>query len=362
MSQRVAVSRGQHTGPGIRARMIEVMRDVLYVAKEQTNTEGGRYKFRGIDDVTAALGPALRAHGILTLPEVVSADRRDATTTRGKSTRETILRVKFTLTDEDGDSLSITTEGESLDVGDKGTAKAMSVAWRTALIIAYSLPTDEPDPDSYNYERGRGDDRERDDRPRRDRRDNGDNGDRWAGRPSMRDHFGTDDERAEGEERRRERTNPDRVNAEDMADERDDLSDGSDPEEAAKRALLTLKDKLRHYKIQKGAAADVFATLFGEELPTADAMIIDKFTELIVAIGGLPQIDKDPTEQHPMVRRLMAVRTAMTEVEGDAATVLTPENDPWGTAPPVDQAADVRQIRDETAAAEAERRDDPYRR
>ena len=51
----------------------------------------------------------------------------------------------------------------------------------------------------------------------------------------------------------------------------------ADPEEAAKRALLTLKDKLRHYKIQKGAAADVFATLFGEELPTADAMIIDKF-------------------------------------------------------------------------------------
>jgi hypothetical protein len=329
--------------------MIEVMRHVLYVGKTQTNTEGGRYKFRGIDDVTAALGPALREHGILTLPEVIHAERQATKTTRGKDTRETVLRVRFTITDEDGDSLTIITEGESLDTGDKGTAKAMSVAWRTALIIAYSLPTDEPDPDSFSYERGdyRDDDRDerrdRRERPRRGRRDDdrddergrgraddrsydedpGDraerNGDRWRGRPTMRDHFGTDDERAEGADRRRQAADPDRVNAED-ADPADDLVDTSDPEEAAARALLGLKDKLRHYKINKAAAADVFADLFGEELPTADAVIIDKFAELIIAVGGLPQIDKAPAEQHPMVLRLIKVRDAVTEVEQGSAT------------------------------------------
>ena len=40
-----------------------------------------------------------------------------------------------------------------MDSGDKATAKAMSVAFRTALLQALALPTDEPDPDSQSYER-----------------------------------------------------------------------------------------------------------------------------------------------------------------------------------------------------------------
>ena len=40
-----------------------------------------------------------------------------------------------------------------MDSGDKATPKAMSVAFRIALLQALALPTDEPDPDSYAYER-----------------------------------------------------------------------------------------------------------------------------------------------------------------------------------------------------------------
>jgi hypothetical protein len=40
-----------------------------------------------------------------------------------------------------------------MDSGDKATAKAMSVAMRTALLQALCLPTDEPDPDATSYER-----------------------------------------------------------------------------------------------------------------------------------------------------------------------------------------------------------------
>jgi hypothetical protein len=40
-----------------------------------------------------------------------------------------------------------------MDSGDKATAKAMSVAYRTALLQVLCLPTDEPDPDSHTYER-----------------------------------------------------------------------------------------------------------------------------------------------------------------------------------------------------------------
>ena len=40
-----------------------------------------------------------------------------------------------------------------MDGGDKATAKAMSVAFRIALLQALALPTSEPDPDSTSYER-----------------------------------------------------------------------------------------------------------------------------------------------------------------------------------------------------------------
>ena len=43
--------------------------------------------------------------------------------------------------------------GESMDAGDKGTPKAMSVALRIALLQALCIPTDEPDPDTHSYER-----------------------------------------------------------------------------------------------------------------------------------------------------------------------------------------------------------------
>jgi hypothetical protein len=40
-----------------------------------------------------------------------------------------------------------------MDSGDKAVPKAMSVAFRTALLQALALPTDEPDPDASTYER-----------------------------------------------------------------------------------------------------------------------------------------------------------------------------------------------------------------
>jgi hypothetical protein len=40
-----------------------------------------------------------------------------------------------------------------MDFGDKGTPKAMSVAYRTLLIQGLCIPTGEADPDSTSYER-----------------------------------------------------------------------------------------------------------------------------------------------------------------------------------------------------------------
>jgi hypothetical protein len=40
-----------------------------------------------------------------------------------------------------------------MDSGDKAIAKAMSVAFRTALLQTLALPTDEADPDTSSYQR-----------------------------------------------------------------------------------------------------------------------------------------------------------------------------------------------------------------
>jgi hypothetical protein len=60
--------------------------------------------------------------------------------------------VTYRFTAPDGSHLETTVAGEAQDYGDKATPKAMSVAFRTALLQALALPTDEPDPDTATYE------------------------------------------------------------------------------------------------------------------------------------------------------------------------------------------------------------------
>lgn len=138
---------------GIVEALSKVMADVGAVKKGDRN-EAQRFNFRGIDAVVNAVSPALRAHGIVVTPDLVSIER-DTVEVGQKRTPmgHVTVVVKYTFTAADGSSLSATVAGEAMDSGDKATPKAMSVAFRTALLQALCLPTDEPDPDSHTYER-----------------------------------------------------------------------------------------------------------------------------------------------------------------------------------------------------------------
>lgn len=140
------------TLPPVHAALNAVMRDVQAVPKSGRNAAQG-FKFRGIDAVVNAVGPKLRYHGVLFLPYSVAAQHRDITTSQGKSARECMVTVVYRIVGPAGDHLDIEAPGEAVDISDKGTAKAMSVAYRTALIQALCLPTDEPDPDAEYPER-----------------------------------------------------------------------------------------------------------------------------------------------------------------------------------------------------------------
>ena len=130
-----------------------VMRDVQAVRKGEKNTHGN-FLFRGIDAVTNAVGPALREHGVIVVPNVVDA-QYDVVHVGQKQTvmSRVVLRIEWKWFGPDGDHVSCVTQGEAFDSGDKATAKAHSVAFRTAMLQTLCLPTDEKDPDVDTYER-----------------------------------------------------------------------------------------------------------------------------------------------------------------------------------------------------------------
>jgi hypothetical protein len=139
-------------GPTIFQALARVMSAVKAVGKNDRNNEQN-YNFRGIDATVNAVGPALREHGVIIVPEVLDISYRDVTTSRGKPSREVTVKVRYRFYGPSGDYIDAVTAGESMDFGDKGTPKAMSVAFRVALLQALCLPTDEPDPDSQSYDR-----------------------------------------------------------------------------------------------------------------------------------------------------------------------------------------------------------------
>lgn len=137
----------------VRQALNHVMRDVGAVKKGDRNTQGN-FNFRGIDAVTNAVYPALVEHKVIVAPKVL--DYQYGTVTVGRNRTEmghARLLVQFTFYGPEDDELVTIAAGEAFDSGDKATAKAHSVAFRTALLQTLCLPTDEPDPDSTSYER-----------------------------------------------------------------------------------------------------------------------------------------------------------------------------------------------------------------
>jgi hypothetical protein len=133
--------------------LTEVMKEVGAVAKKDRNASQG-FNFRGIDAVVNAVSPALQKHGVIVVPSVEDYEYASVEIGKNRTVMGHVkVKVSYTFIGASGDAIKATVVGEAMDSGDKATAKAMSVAFRTALLQTLSLPTDEPDPDSQSYER-----------------------------------------------------------------------------------------------------------------------------------------------------------------------------------------------------------------
>lgn len=150
--------------PLIYGLMIEAKKRIGAVGKEGVfgkPGDGVSYNFRGVDQVTNACVGIFNDLGILgPTPNVVWSEHTVLEHEKGGQNGKYIqyayrhlVRVEYTFTAaSDGSQHRVTTEGEAIDYSDKGTAKAMSVALRVALLQGLLLPTTDPDPDSERPE------------------------------------------------------------------------------------------------------------------------------------------------------------------------------------------------------------------
>jgi len=130
-----------------------VMDEVQSVRKTDRNA-AQNFSFRGIDATVNAVGPALRHHGVVVLPQGVREIAYEPmVTAKGAAMTGVRLVQVYRWYGPAGDFIDSEVPAEAFDYGDKGTAKAMSVAYRTMLLQALCIPTDEPDPDATSYER-----------------------------------------------------------------------------------------------------------------------------------------------------------------------------------------------------------------
>ena len=136
----------------IHEALAAVMADCTHVAKRDRN-DHQRFMFRGIDAVVNAVGPILREHHVTVRPVVQHVSYDVVQTTTGKPATACRVIVDYVFGAPDGSELTATVAAEAWASGDKAAPKAMSVAFRTALLQTLALPTDEPDPDAHTFER-----------------------------------------------------------------------------------------------------------------------------------------------------------------------------------------------------------------
>jgi hypothetical protein len=120
----------------------KVMADVGAVSKDRKNLQQN-YTFRGIDDFINAVHGPLHKHGVFVVPKVLSQSREERTTAKGGVLLYTLLDVAFRFYAPDGSYVEAVTKGEAMDSGDKSCNKAMSAAFKYALIQIFAIPTND---------------------------------------------------------------------------------------------------------------------------------------------------------------------------------------------------------------------------
>jgi hypothetical protein len=123
------------------------------ISKARKNQQQG-YNFRGIDDIYNAVSALLANNGLCILPRVLSRDCVERQSAKGGALFYVTCEVEFDFVcAEDGSKHTVKTYGEAMDSADKATNKAMSAAYKYAVMQAFAIPTEgDNDADATTHE------------------------------------------------------------------------------------------------------------------------------------------------------------------------------------------------------------------
>jgi len=143
--------------------MAKILKEVDFIGKSRTADmgKGGKYNFRGIDDIYNVLHKSFADNQVFIIPEVLETtletqDKAQDSYGNQKYQYSIIVKVRFTCFAEDGSSVSGIGVGHALDTSDKGTNKAQSSALKYFLMQTFLIPTKEDkDVENSNLEAGK---------------------------------------------------------------------------------------------------------------------------------------------------------------------------------------------------------------
>jgi hypothetical protein len=135
-------------------KIAELMDEVGFIPKTQKNTQQ-HFNYRGIDDYYKKIQPALIKLKLFAFPVYIESERIDRLSKdkygKDRLTFHHKVKVIYKIYAEDGSFIEPIITGESMDFGDKGNSKALSMAYKYMWSQLLCIPTGDPDPDSESY-------------------------------------------------------------------------------------------------------------------------------------------------------------------------------------------------------------------
>lgn len=131
--------------------LAEVLGELPPIGKDGS-APGLNYSFRQIDDIVIQTNPLFAKKGIVPVPRALSRIGEERFTARGSANYVVHLEVAYRFYGPRGDYLEAVVWGEGMDNFDKATNKAMTTAYKNALIQVLNIATGEPDPDASQLE------------------------------------------------------------------------------------------------------------------------------------------------------------------------------------------------------------------
>jgi len=110
-------------------------------AVEKKYNKDLRYETRSIDDVYNSLCRVMAKEGMSNTFDILAIKRRAIKSSNGKPGFHIELKMNLRFWGSDGSYVDCKCVGEGMDYGDKGIAKCVSIAHKTALLTTFLVPT-----------------------------------------------------------------------------------------------------------------------------------------------------------------------------------------------------------------------------